>query len=56
MEINISIDYNFATKELFVKEECSSGCMYENVEPQEIGLYVKNYTETFVAMAIVGGL
>ena len=54
MTINISIDYNPKTKELFIMEECSSGCTYQNVKPQEIGEYVKNYTEAYVAMAVLG--
>lgn len=55
MTININIDYNPTTKELFIMEECSSGCTYQNVKPQEISEYVKNYTEIYVAMAVLGG-
>lgn len=43
--MNINISYDEELKELFIAEECSSGCLYIDVEQEDIGNYVKEYVD-----------
>lgn len=44
MKLNIYIEYNEETKILFIRDGSSSGRQFDNISPEKIADYVKNYT------------
>ena len=48
MVLNIYIEYEKETKTLFIMEEGSSGCKYNEVPLNKISEYVKNYVDIYI--------
>ena len=45
MILNVYIEYEEETKTLFIMEEGSSGCRYNEVPLNKVSEYVKNYID-----------
>lgn len=47
MILNVYIEYEEETKTLFIMEEGSSGCRYNEVPLNKVSEYVKNYIDDY---------
>lgn len=47
MRLNIYIEYEEETKTLYIMEENSSGCQYNEVPLDKVSEYVKNYIDDY---------